>query len=96
MAAEEQYDKVEVQMDQRCVEKMALSDIHHCLLNIYGDQTMDVSTVRRLVVHFSSGDYDERYKSRSRCSCIANTPQNEEHLDQPTHMNQLMVGCIEI
>ena len=27
-----------------------------CLLNVYGDQTVDVSTVRQWVVHFSSGD----------------------------------------
>jgi len=26
------------------------------LLNVYGDQTVDVSTVRWWVVHFSSGD----------------------------------------
>ena len=49
-------------MKQRCVieflyvEKMASSDIRQPLLNIYGDQTVDVSTVRRWVVHFSSGD----------------------------------------
>ena len=32
------------------------SDIHQCLLSIPGDQTVDVSTERRWVVHFSSGD----------------------------------------
>ena len=40
----------EVRMEQRCdteflhAEKMAPTDIHQCLLNIYGDQTADVST----------------------------------------------------
>ena len=54
------YD-MEVCMEQRCViqflqaEKMAPIDIHQHLLNIYGDQTMDVSTVRWWVVYFSSG-----------------------------------------
>ena len=38
------------------MEKMALTDTHQHLLNVYRDQTLDVSTVRRWVVHFSSGD----------------------------------------
>ena len=51
MAAEGQSDKMvsdmEVQMKQRCgteffhVEKMTPTDIHRCLLNAYGDQTVD-------------------------------------------------------
>ena len=70
MAAEGQSDKrvsdMEMHMKQRCVieflpeEKMAHSDIHRCLLNVYGDQNVDVSTVRWWVVHFSSGDNDSR------------------------------------
>jgi len=40
-------------------EKMAPTDIHWHLLNVYyGDQTLAVSTVRQWVVHFSSGDSD--------------------------------------
>jgi len=35
---------------------MAPTDIHWRLLNIDGDQTVDMSTVRQRVVHFSSGD----------------------------------------
>ena len=52
---------MEVSVKQRCVteclhwEKIAPIDIL-CLLNIYGDQTAEVSTVRRWVVHLSSGD----------------------------------------
>jgi len=38
------------------VEKMAPTGIHQCLLDVYGDQTVDVSTVRQGVLHFSSGD----------------------------------------
>ena len=56
MAAEGQSDRMvshmEVHMKQRCVneflhvEKMAPTDIHQCLLDVYGDQTVDVNTVR--------------------------------------------------
>jgi len=53
---------VEVCLKQRCVteficvEKMTPTDIHQCLPNIDGDQTVAVSTVKQWVVHFSSGD----------------------------------------
>ena len=56
MAAEGQSDKrasnMAMRMKKRCVteflhaEKIAPIDIHQCLLNVYGDQTVDVSTVR--------------------------------------------------
>jgi len=51
-------------MKQRCVsefphvENMALIDRHQHLLNVSGNQTVDVSTVRQWVVCFSSGDSD--------------------------------------
>ena len=35
---------------------MALTDILQCFLNVYGDETVDVSIVRWWVVHFSKGD----------------------------------------
>ena len=38
------------------VETKAHTDIPQCLLNIYGDQPVDVSTVRWWVVYFSSDD----------------------------------------
>jgi len=71
MAAEEQSDSmasdVEVHMQQKSgteflhAEKVAPSDINWCLLNIYGDQTVDVSTVRQWVsVHFSNDDSNHR------------------------------------
>ena len=47
-------------------EKMALTDIHRCLLNVYRDQTVDVSTVRQWMVCFSSGDSSVKDKPRSR------------------------------
>ena len=81
MTVEGQSDKMasdmEVRMKQRCVteflhaEKLAPNDIHRRLLNVYGDQTVDVSTVRRWVACFSSGDSDVKDKSRSRRPCTA-------------------------
>ena len=57
MAAEGQSNRMasnmEVQMKQRCVleffhaEKMAPIDIYWCLQNIYGDQTVDVSSLKQ-------------------------------------------------
>ena len=35
---------------------MAPTDIHQCLLNVYGEQIVDVSTLRLEVVYFSTGD----------------------------------------
>ena len=74
MTAEGQSDKmasdVEVRMKQRCVieflhaEKTAPNDIHRRLLNVYGDQTVDVSTARRWVAHFSSGNGDVKDEPR--------------------------------
>ena len=56
MAEEGQSDKMvsdmEVRMKQRCetkflcAEKVAPAHIHSCLLNVYGDQAVDVNTVR--------------------------------------------------
>lgn len=56
MAAERWSDKVmsdmEVEMKERCVtkflliEKIAPNNIHRLLLNIYGDQAVNVSTLK--------------------------------------------------
>ena len=66
MAAEGQSEKMmsdtEVHMKQRCITeflpavKIAPNGIDRCLLNVSGDQTVDLSTVREWVVCFSSGD----------------------------------------
>ena len=97
MAAEGQSDKMasdmEVQMKQRCVteflhaEKMAPIDIHRHLLNIYEDQTVNMSAVRWWVVRFSSGDGNMKDKPCSGQPCTAVTPQNAKRLDQLTHVN---------
>jgi len=41
-----------------CTEKIVAIDICQCLLNVHGDQTVDVSTVSWWVVGFRSGDGD--------------------------------------
>jgi len=79
---------MEVRMKQRCVieflnaEKIAPNDIHRHLLNVCGAQTVDVRTLRRWVVRFSSGETDVKDEPRSGQPCTAVTPQNEERLDQ--------------
>ena len=74
-AAEGQSDKMasdtEGHMEQRYVieflhvEKMAPIGIHQHLLNVDGDQTVYVSTVRWWVVHLSSDDNVMKDKPRS-------------------------------
>ena len=39
--------------------------IHQCLLNVYGEQTIDVSPVRRWVLYFSSGNSNVKDKTFS-------------------------------
>jgi len=66
---------MKVCMKQRCVveflhvETVALTEFDHPLLNIYGGKTMDVSTVRQRMVHFSSGDGIVKDKLCSRQPC---------------------------
>jgi len=49
---------------------------------------VDVSTVRRWVARFSSGDSDLKDKPRSGRPCTAVTPRNEERLDQFIRANR--------
>ena len=98
MTREGQSDKMasdmEVRMKERRVieflhaEKIAPNDIHQRLLNVYGDQTVDVSTVRLWVARFSSGDSDLKDKPRSGQPRTAVTPRNEDRLDQLIHANR--------
>jgi hypothetical protein len=93
IAAEEQSGEmasdVEVHTKQKCVieflhaEKIAPIDIHRRLLNVYGEQTVDVSTVRRWVVRFSSGDSDVR-----DTHCTAVRSRHEERSDQLINSSQ--------
>jgi len=70
------------------VEKIASTDIHQHLLNIDGDQTVGVSTVRQWEVLFSSDNNNVKGKQHSRQQCTAVTPWNEERLDQLSYVNQ--------
>ena len=68
MTAEGQSDKMasdmEVHMKIICgieflhMEKIVPIDVHQHLLKIYGDQTVDMSTVRWWAMHLSSVDSD--------------------------------------
>jgi len=91
MAAEGQAGKLASNMEvQRCVieflyaEKIAPINIHGCLLNVYGDLTVDVSTLRQWVVRFSSGGSDcgspplvQIFLSRS-CRFLSSTGENAQ------------------
>ena len=65
--------------------------IHQYQLKVYGDQTVDVSTVRWWVVHISKGNSNVKDKLHSRWPYTAVTPWREESLDQFICANQLMV-----
>ena len=67
--------------------KSCNTDIHWCLLNIYGDQTVELSTVR----HVSAVVTATRKASRILDRCTGVTPWNEECLYQLTHANQITV-----
>jgi len=109
MTAEGLSDKmasdIEVRRKQKCVieflhaEKFAPNDTHRRLMYIYEDQTVDVSTVRRWVVRFSSGDSDVKDKARSGQPHTAVTPRNEERLDQLICANRQITNrelCTEL
>ena len=69
-------------------KKIARNDIRQRLLNVYGDQTADVGTVRRWVTRFSSGDCNVKEKPRFGRPCTAVTPRNEERLYQLIRANR--------
>jgi len=75
MAAGRQSDKVLSNMEVYkvteflYVEKMAPTDIHQHLQNAYGVQTVDFSTDRQWVAHFSSDDSDVKDKPCSVRLC---------------------------
>ena len=67
--------------------KNCTTDIHWCLLNVYGDWTVDVHSVSQRVMHFSNRDSNVKDKPSSKWPCTAVTPWNEECLDQLMHVN---------
>jgi len=62
MAAEGQSDKMasdtEVCMERRCITGFPPAEKNGHLLTIYGDQTVDMSTLRWWVLRFSNGCSD--------------------------------------
>ena len=95
---------IEVHTKQVCViefltvEQCALIDIQRCLLKVYRDDTVDVSTVRRWLVPYR-GDEKKVYKPRPGHPCSAAMPDNEQliHADWWSMAKelcaQLNVGC---
>jgi len=58
-----------------------------------------LSTVRRWMVYFSSGNSDVKVKPHSWWPCTVVTLQNEEHLDKVLHVNQqimIRILCMEL
>ena len=109
MAAEGQSVKMasgmEVHTSQRCgtvplcAEKAAPIGIHKHVLNAYGDQTADVSTVRWGVVHFSSGGSDVKGEPCSRWPCrslhvqqrlLLNTGENAQQMGVTVLKNSVL------
>ena len=73
MAAEVQSDKMASDMEgvvliSSVQKKIASTDIHQFLLNIYENQTVDVSTVRLWVVHFSNNTITPAVKLWIMCT----------------------------
>ena len=62
------------------------------MINVDGDQTVDVCTVKWWVVHFSSGNSDMKDKLYSEHPCTADSPENEEHLYLLIHVNQQIIN----
>ena len=98
MPAEWQSDKMASDMEmhtkQSCVTEflraaiITPNDVYRHSLSVYGDQTVGVSTVRRWLACFSSGDSALKDKPRPGRSCTAVTPRNEERLDQIIRANR--------
>jgi len=88
MAAERQshrmVSEMEVCIKQRCKtefpheENVAPTNIHWHLMNIYRDQTVDVSTVKLWVVHFSNADNSVKGKPWNKWPWRFLPSQNED------------------
>ena len=77
-----------------CVATMAPIDIHHRSLNVYEDQTVDVSTVRQWVVHFSSGDSGSLHLMRvfmsAACRLLFITGENAQLMMETVLKNSVL------
>jgi len=76
-------------------KRVAPIDVHQCLLNTCGDQTVDESTMKRWVVCFSIGKSDVKDELYSGCPCTALIPHNE--VSRSAHPHKLANGgdCVE-
>jgi len=81
-----------VSLNFSMLEKNA--DTHQHLLNIYGDQMADVSSVRWWVVCFSSCDSDMKDKLCPWWPCTAVTPQKQFHSCEFALSNSVVLLCI--
>ena len=78
---------MDVRQKQRCVieflkaEKLQPIDIHKRLVNVYGSKTIDISTVRKWVCRFQSGDRDMKEKPCSGRPSTATNQENEARLN---------------
>lgn len=75
------------------MEKTTPTVVPQCLLNVGGDQAVDMSTLRRWVVHFSGGDSIVKDKP-----CTAVIARHEDHLDQLIRTNWQIITrelCME-
>jgi len=81
-------------------KKMAPTDIHGCFLNISGDQIVDVNTVKRWLVRFSTGNSDIKDSHVSDTHAhLSHHKQNEECPNQLIRTNWQMTirePCAEL
>ena len=79
---------MDVRQKQICVieflkaEKLQPIDIYKRLVNVYGGKTIDISTVRKWVCRFQSGDRDMMEKPCSDRPSTATNQENEARLNK--------------
>ena len=85
---------MDIRQKQRCIidllnaEEISPIDIYKCLINVYGGERVDVSTVKRWVCRFPNGDRDVNNKSSFGSSSTATNEKNEARLDEPIKSNR--------
>jgi transposase len=80
-------DVVDVRSRQRVVIEFLTAEgsspikIHRRLRSVFGEDTIDVSSVRSWVRHFKSGEYDNGDRPRSGRPATAATMENKDKFD---------------
>ena len=72
-------------------EEVQPIEIHKRLVNVHGNETVDVSTVRRWVLRFQSGDTDVIDKLRSGRPSTATNEESKARLDKFIKSNRRMI-----